>query len=199
MKLAARMMAALGLVAVLGSALVAILPAGPVSAAERDRPAQATTVGDRTERIRKAYRIEPDGTLREVTPTAGVAPAAGETYAYVFYPSYESDCWYGEMCIWTGDYYSGWGLIMGGSYASCQGWRFENTVFQDHTWSIWNRVPGGTSSIWDRYADGSYRYTKYARLATGYKHDTRFSLIMDAWTFDPANNCRSLNLGHVDL
>ncbi|MER7418818.1 peptidase inhibitor family I36 protein [Micromonospora peucetia] len=198
MKLAARMMAALGLAALLGPALVAGGPAGPVSAADRDRPAQATTVGDRTERVRKAYRIEPDGTAREVPSTAGVGPT-GSTYAYVIYPAYQSDCLSGEMCIWTGDYYSGWGLFMGGNYASCQGWRFEGTVFQDHTWSIWNRVPGGTSSIWNRYADGSYRYTKYARLATGYKHDTRFSLIMDAWAFEPANNCRRLNLGYVDF
>jgi hypothetical protein len=36
--------------------------------------------------------------------------------------------------------------------------------FQDHTWSIWNRVTGGPSSIWDRFHDGSYRYTKYTLL-----------------------------------
>lgn len=192
MRLLNRTVAMLGMAAALAAAM---LVSSPAAQATPDAHA-AAKAGDRMDRVQKVYRIQPDGTAREVAPTTDVTAAAG-AYAVVLYPAYESDCYAREMCIWSGDYYSGYGVFMGGDYAWCQGWRFESTVFQDHTWSIWNRVVGGPVSIWNRFSDGSYRYSKYALLQSGYKHATRFSLIMDAWAFDPANNCTSLNLTHI--
>lgn len=172
---------------------------GPAAHASSNEPARTTatgTVSDRMERVQKVYRIQPDGTALEVAPTTELGPNAAPYVVFVTH-GFEYDCYEREMCIWTGDHYTGSAIFMGGDYAWCQGWRFENTVFQDHTWSIWNRVTGGPSSIWNRFADGSYRYSKYGLLASGYKHDTQFSHIMDAWAFDPANSCTSLNLAHI--
>ncbi|GIJ46238.1 hypothetical protein Val02_31240 [Virgisporangium aliadipatigenens] len=193
---ARRVAAGLGLAVALVSAMLVGVPAAHAAPSEPTRATDSGAAADRAARVQKAYRIQPDGSAQEVSPTTDFS-AAATPYALILYPAYESDCFAREMCIWTGDYYSGYGVFMGGDYAWCQGWRFENTVFQDHTWSIWNRVTGGPSSIWNRFSDGSYRYTKYGLLQSGYKHATRFSLIMDAWAFDPANNCTSLNLAHI--
>ncbi|MCW6005756.1 peptidase inhibitor family I36 protein [Micromonospora sp. CPCC 205371] len=144
----------------------------------------------------RAFQVQPDGTVAEVEPAKLVTRAAVVPPFAVIFPGgmAKSRCEPRDMCVWTGDHFTGAGARMGGDYAWCEGWRWENTVFQDHTWSIWNRVTGGPSSIWDRFHDGTYRYTKYGLLQPGYEHDTRFSLIQDAWVFDPANNCTQLSL-----
>jgi hypothetical protein len=102
-----------------------------------------------------------------------------------------SDCRAYEICIWSGDNFTGAGIFYSGNYDPCEGWRLEGTVWQDHTWSIWNRA-SGPITVWNRYSDGSYRYHKIAYLPSGYRHGARFSNIMDAWVYDPGNNCTSL-------
>lgn len=110
-----------------------------------------------------------------------------------------NDCPLGYLCVWSGDHYTGYLLAMRGEgLARCEGYRFEGTIWQDNVRSIWNRAQGGPSSIWNRRSDGSYHYAKFASLGTGYRHDTAFSQIMDAWVWDPANNCQNLQLWHVE-
>lgn len=178
-----RLAAVLGATAALGATLMV---GGSTAQASVNEPA----------RVEKIFLIQPDGSAVEAAPGFDTR-AAVLPYARVIYPAVLSDCNAREMCIWRNDHYTGWGVFMGGDYAWCQGWRFEGTLFQDHTWSIWNSVTGGPSSIWNRYSDGTYRYHKYGLLQPGYRHDTQFSHIMDAWAFDPANNCTSLNLAHL--
>lgn len=98
-----------------------------------------------------------------------------------------------HLCMWTGDNYTGYFVSFGGNYAACQGWRWEGTVFQDHVWSMWNRVSGPVS-FWNRYADGTYRYTKIGWYLRGYADSSRFSTTADAWVYDPGNTCTSLDL-----
>ena len=104
-----------------------------------------------------------------------------------------SDCTDYHVCFWTGDYYTGTFVAFGGNYAPCEGWRFEGTSLQDHTYSFWNRASGRVS-VWDRYADGSYRYTKLGSFPRNFADNYRFSYRTDAWVYDPNDNCTSLNL-----
>ncbi|MEV6298933.1 peptidase inhibitor family I36 protein [Actinoplanes sp. NPDC051861] len=131
-------------------------------------------------------------------PTASqAAPAAIPDY-YIQIEGDMNDCTLGYLCVWSGDHYSSRLLAMRGEgLARCEGYRFEGTIWQDNVRSIWNRAQGGPSSIWNRRADGSFHYAKYASLGTGYRHDTAFSQIMDAWVWDPAGTCQNLRLWHV--
>jgi hypothetical protein len=127
---------------------------------------------------------------RATEPAAGASPAA--TFGFdVWYgtSNYQSSCPGGYVCIWTGTGFTGYGYFFWGPYGSCQGWRFEGTVLQDNTYSIWNRKAGGIS-IWNRHADGSYNYDKYGWLPSNYSWGTTpFSYIMDGWAYDPNNTC----------
>jgi hypothetical protein len=104
-----------------------------------------------------------------------------------------ADCQNYHVCLWTGTGYTGWWVAFGGNYAVCEGWRFEGTVWQDNVGSIWNRA-SGPISVWNRYADGSYNYSKLGWLPSNYSYSNVFSRVMDAWVYDPNNNCTSLNL-----
>ncbi|WP_460530972.1 peptidase inhibitor family I36 protein [Flindersiella endophytica] len=126
------------------------------------------------------------------TQATAISPTVTPYATYVTQTNWEG-CEDYQVCIWSQDHYTGPGYFFGGDYAPCEGWRFEGKVLQDHTWSIWSRA-SGPISIWDRYADGTYRYNKYGWLPREYSHETKFSYIMDAWVYDPNNNCTSLVL-----
>ncbi|WP_410671433.1 peptidase inhibitor family I36 protein [Amycolatopsis sp. cmx-4-68] len=128
------------------------------------------------------------------------AATSDEPIAHVLSPAESAaasanDCADFRICFWTGDYYSGTFVAFSGNYAPCEGWRFEGTILQDHTYSFWNRASGPVS-VWDRYADGSYNYTKLGRFARGFADDYRFSYRTDAWVYDPDGTCTSLKLHH---
>jgi hypothetical protein len=103
--------------------------------------------------------------------------------------SYSFACPVDDVCLWTGTNYTGYAVFFTGVYQECRGWRFEGSVFQDHTYSIWNRMINPIS-IWNRHSDGSYNYDKYGQLPWNYLWgSTPFSYIMDGWAYDPYNRC----------
>ncbi|WP_433272516.1 peptidase inhibitor family I36 protein [Actinosynnema sp. CS-041913] len=108
----------------------------------------------------------------------------------------EEDCRDYHVCFWREDGFSGLFYGFTGNYAPCEGWRFEGTPMQDHTYSFWNRASGQVS-VWNRYADGTYRYHKLGTFARGFKDGHRFSYRTDAWVYDPNNDCASLTLHQV--
>jgi hypothetical protein len=171
---ARRFVAALGLAAALSSATMVAAPAAHAS----------ESVGA--------------GRAVGVVHAGEAGRAVSPPYAYLITNAAKIDCPLGYMCLWTGNYFSGTGLFMlGAGLARCEGYRFEGTIWQDNVGSIWNRLQGGPSSVWNRRADGSYHYAKIASIGTGYNHDTAYSRSMDAFVWDPANTCRNLTLHHV--
>jgi hypothetical protein len=171
-----RLASVLGLAVTAGAALLAGATAASAAPNQPAETVQNSTVQDHADR-------------------AQIAAGPSDTrYAFMKKSAQKGDCQDFEICIWTGANFTGDGVFFGGNYAPCQGWRFEGTRWQDNTWSIWNQA-SGPISIWNRYADGTYRYTKYGLLPRGYQHSTtKFSYIMDAWVYDPNNNCTSLDL-----
>jgi hypothetical protein len=142
-----------------------------------------------------ALLVDPSAAVA-ASPTSAVGPA--ETPWYIVWhgsSSHPTACLSEQVCLWNDDDYKGDGIFFAGDYKPCEGWRFEGTVWQDRTWSIRN-LASGPISIWNRHSDGSYNYDKYGWLASGYSWPTQFSHIMNAWVYDPGNNCTSLNL-HV--
>jgi hypothetical protein len=102
---------------------------------------------------------------------------------------YAHKCPNDRICIWTGTNFTGYGIFYPRADILCHGWRFEGSVWQDHTYSIWNRTTSAIT-IWDRAHDGSYNYTKYAYLNNNYIWgNTPFSYIMDGWVYDLNNTC----------
>jgi len=175
---ARRLAAVVGFVVTLGAALVAAIPAANAALDQPARTALDSTVP-----------VSANGT--GVASASTIAPASQMERR--LWSATLSDCRAFEICIWSGDNFTGAGIFFSGNYDPCEGWRLEGTVWQDHTWSIWNRA-SGPITIWDRYPDGSYSYNKYALLPSGYRHGVRFSYIMDAWVYDPGNNCTRLFL-----
>lgn len=192
---AARVAAVIGTTATLGTALMFGTPAAQASPSQPARTATGTA-SEPTARVEKIFSIQPDGTTVEVPPGTDLSAQSTPYYKWLKYAT-QDDCSLYQMCLYTGNGYTGWGLFMGGTLDPCEGFRFENTYMQGQTHSIWNNVEGGHSSIWDRYSDGSYNYNRYGSLPPGYHWPTNFSFIMDAWAFDPANNCTSLRLRPV--
>ncbi|WP_158895026.1 peptidase inhibitor family I36 protein [Amycolatopsis anabasis] len=133
-------------------------------------------------------------TATAAVPHTSAAPAVAP-YVNIVASATMGSCVEFRVCFWTGDNYSGYLYRFGGDYAPCEGWRFEGTRLQDHTYSFWNRASGRVS-VWDRYADGSYRYHKLGSFPRGFQDGYRFSYRTDAWVYDPNDNCASLNL-HV--
>jgi hypothetical protein len=102
---------------------------------------------------------------------------------------YAHKCPSDRICIWTGTDFTGYGIFYPRADIRCHGWRFEGSVWQDHTYSIINRTTGHIT-IWDRAHDGSYNYTKYGYLPNSYIWGSPpFSYIMDGWVYDQANTC----------
>lgn len=171
---ARRFVAALGLAAAVSSATMVAAPAAHAS----DGDGVARTAG--------------------VVRAGEIGQAVSPPFTIIFYNAIKSDCPLGYMCLWTGDHFTGTGLFMlGAGLARCEGYRFEGTIWQDNVRSIWNRLQGGPSSVWNRRADGSYHYAKIASIGTGYSHGTAYSRSMDAFVWDPANTCRNLTLHHA--
>jgi hypothetical protein len=63
--------------------------------------------------------------------------------------NYSYKCPVDRICIWTGTGFTGYGIFYPRADIGCHGWRFEGSVWQDHTYSIWNRTTGAIT-IWDR-------------------------------------------------
>jgi len=131
-------------------------------------------------------------------PAPATASSRAPTASLVLDPTYnvwfttgnKDFCLNFQVCVWDGTGYTKDAIFYRGNYGRCEGWRFENTWWQDHTYSIWNRA-SGPISIWNRHADGSFHYDKYGWLASDYSWGTTpFSYIMDAWVYDPFNDCR---------
>ncbi|MEV6488643.1 peptidase inhibitor family I36 protein [Actinoplanes sp. NPDC051633] len=109
---------------------------------------------------------------------------------------YSYKCPVDRICIWTGTDFTGYGIFYPDAAVQCHGWRFEGSVWQDHTYSIWNRTTGHIT-IWDRAHDGSYRYSKYGYLHNNYIWgSTPFSYIMDGWVDDLNNTCTTPTFVH---
>jgi Peptidase inhibitor family I36 len=130
------------------------------------------------------------------TAATGDEPAVHVLSPAAFAAASANDCLDYRVCFWTGDYYSGTFVAFSGNYAPCEGWRFEGTSLQDHTYSFRNRASGPVS-VWDRFADGTYRYNKLGRFGRDFADDYRFSYRTDAWVYDPNGTCTSLNLHHL--
>lgn len=178
------------------AALVFGASAAQASPNDPSRMTETGTHGATAGGVERTYLVQADGTSVEAPP--GTDLKAQKNPYYRWDPTATAgDCRQYEMCFWSGDHYSGVGLFMGGDLFPCDGFRFEGTFMQGRTQSVWNLVAGGTSSIWDRFSDGSYNYNKYGLLPYGYYWAIDFSFIMDAWAFDPANNCTSLRLYQV--
>jgi hypothetical protein len=175
-------------------AVLAVAPSANAAPGQADRAASGTSVEGRTVKL-----LRPTTSKLPIGDALGVASAAtvvGPTvtpYARRVPQSTWEDCEMNEVCIWSQDGYTGVGYFFGGNYAPCEGFRFQGTAIQNHTWSIWTRA-SGPISIWDQYADGTNRYNKYGLLYPNTSDPNKFSYIMDAWVYDPNNNCTSLNL-----
>ena len=198
----ARWVAVFGLVVAVGMAL---LVGAPVANATPGKGGVTTeTVSVNQEQPTVYYLksdIQPIGDALGVTRATSVAQDADAIVVKMdgVGPASRAQCDGYQVCLWTGDYFSGSWIgftsTPGGSLVNCRGWRFENTVWQDHVWSILNRTAGIT--IWDRAHDGSFNYTKYGYLPRNYEHDTAFTHIMDAWVYEPNNNCSNIYLTHI--
>ncbi|MGH3681009.1 MAG: peptidase inhibitor family I36 protein [Natronosporangium sp.] len=183
--------------ATLGAALlidVSAANAGPSQA----EASSDSTVRDSAGRHVEVHYAQPTtdapGTAPTRSPTASPYVVVGHSASGGASPADDAACLAFEVCLWTGLNFTGNFVGFGGNYAPCQGWRFEGTVFQDDVASIWNRA-SGPISIWNRFSDGSFNYHKFGWLRSGYRHGvTQFSFIMDAWVFDPGNNCTRLDL-----
>jgi hypothetical protein len=189
-----RLTAVLGLAAVtLGAALVTDVSAANASGNQPTRTVHDRSIQGHTLQA-EIYDVA-TGTHRGV-PTSTVGPTVAPYYREILNGG-SDECQLHEICLWNYTYFGGWGIFFYGDYAPCQGWRFEDTRFANRTYSVWNRA-SGPISIWDRYADGSYRYNKFGLLPSNYVHSTTpFSYIMDAWVYDPGNNCTTLTLYHI--
>lgn len=192
-----RVATVIGATTALVAAMMFGTPAAQASLSKSARMAGTGTASDRSARVDKTFLVQPDGTTVEALQGTDPLATKAPYFRWMVSPGPDS-CRPFEMCLWSGDGYGGtWGLFMGGDLHPCEGFRFESTPMQDHTYSIYNGVEGGTSSIWNRYSNGTYNYYKYGLLPPGYHWDDQFSYIMDAWVFDPYNNCTSLHLHQV--
>jgi hypothetical protein len=190
----ARVAAAIGLTATLLSALMLNTPAAQASPNKLGRTAMTGASSHAAHPASKLFVIQPNGAAVEAPSGTDVRTISGPYIEYIF--TWPDDptvdlCQPGEMCMWSQDHYVGHFLRMGGPWAYCTGVRFENTVWQDHVYSIWNRVYPGPSSLWNRASNGTYTYGKYAYVNPGYAHDSQFTRVIDAWVYDPAKTCRT--------
>ncbi|GAB3412800.1 peptidase inhibitor family I36 protein [Flindersiella endophytica] len=187
---ARRLAVRFGTVAAIGAA---VLSGAPSAGADTGDPGRTASMHGRAVQVTYVPTpVRPLGDALGATQATAINPNVTPYAMYVTDKNWEY-CEDYQVCIWREDGYKGPGYFFGGDYAPCEGWRFEGTAIQDHTWSIWSRS-SGPISIWDRYADGTYRYNKYGWLPREYSHEKKFSYIMDAWVYDPGNNCTSLVL-----
>lgn len=175
--------------ATIGVALVVSAPAAVVAGAETTAQDQPTSV----------FSAPGDGTRTAVEVREGPTITVAPDFQKWLDSQGASDCFEFQVCMWTRNSFGGNLYKFFGDYRPCEGWRFEGTELQDQVWSFWNNSSGPVS-VWDRFRDGSFNYQKLAPAFPADAWDNHvFSDAIDAWVYDPRNDCRILTLHKVNI